>query len=122
MTTFNWNIVNVSKATLLDWNFHFATGAMLMAIFLRGLDLETETAWLTDAMCNNGERLKWPAEWRGRIGDKHSTGGIGDKVSIYLAPALAACGVKVCFLRIKTSVWVCDNMTIHIFIEIMETF
>lgn len=69
---------------------------MLMAIYLRGLDLVTETAWLTDAMCNSGERLKWPAEWRGRVGDKHSTGGIGDKVSIHLAPALAACGVKVC--------------------------
>lgn len=78
---------------------------MLMAIYLKGLDFETETAWLTDAMCRSGESLTWPAEWKGRMGDKHSTGGIGDKVSIYLAPALAACGVKVCSPAIIGVAW-----------------
>ncbi|EDO43698.1 predicted protein [Nematostella vectensis] len=69
-------------------------GAMLMAMFLRGLNSE-ETVHLTRAMIDTGELLKWPEEWKGSIGDKHSTGGVGDKVSLPLAPALAVCGVKV---------------------------
>ncbi len=64
-----------------------------MAIYLNGLDLETETVWLTEAMRSSGDVLKWPANWR--VGDKHSTGGVGDKISIILAPALAATGIKV---------------------------
>ncbi|XP_052810286.1 thymidine phosphorylase-like isoform X3 [Mya arenaria] len=69
-------------------------GAMLMAMYIRSLDSE-ETTYLTRAMTHSGEVLKWPAEWKGRIVDKHSTGGVGDKVSLILAPALAACGMKV---------------------------
>lgn len=69
-------------------------GAMLMAMFIRNLDNE-ETTNLTKAMTHSGEVLKWPEEWKGTIVDKHSTGGVGDKVSLVLAPALAACGVKV---------------------------
>lgn len=69
-------------------------GAMLMAMFIRGLD-DAETASLTRAMTHSGDVLKWPKEWKGSIVDKHSTGGVGDKVSLVLAPALAACGVKV---------------------------
>ncbi|XP_067173741.1 thymidine phosphorylase isoform X3 [Apteryx mantelli] len=67
---------------------------MLMAIRLRGMDTE-ETVALTRAMAASGRRLAWPEGWRGRLVDKHSTGGVGDKVSLALAPALAACGCKV---------------------------
>ncbi|XP_068796216.1 thymidine phosphorylase isoform X1 [Struthio camelus] len=69
-------------------------GAMLMAIRLRGMAAE-ETLALTRAMAASGRALAWPAGWRGRLVDKHSTGGVGDKVSLALAPALAACGCKV---------------------------
>ena len=67
---------------------------MLMAMFLRDLDGD-ETTNLTKAMTFSGEILTWPDEWKGLIVDKHSTGGVGDKVSLVLAPALAACGMKV---------------------------
>ncbi|XP_045197907.1 thymidine phosphorylase-like isoform X2 [Mercenaria mercenaria] len=69
-------------------------GAMLMAMFIRSLDNE-ETTNLTRAMTHSGDVLRWPDEWKGSVVDKHSTGGVGDKVSLVLAPALAACGVKV---------------------------
>ncbi|XP_062618277.1 thymidine phosphorylase-like [Saccostrea cucullata] len=70
-------------------------GAMLMAIYLKGLTDE-ETVCLTGAMKNSGDVLgPWPAEWDGKVVDKHSTGGVGDKISLILAPALAACGMKV---------------------------
>ncbi|XP_032122186.1 thymidine phosphorylase isoform X2 [Sapajus apella] len=69
-------------------------GAMLMAIRLRGMDLE-ETSVLTQALAQSGQQLKWPEAWRQQLVDKHSTGGVGDKVSLVLAPALAACGCKV---------------------------
>ncbi|XP_006888165.1 PREDICTED: thymidine phosphorylase [Elephantulus edwardii] len=69
-------------------------GAMLMAMRLRGMDLE-ETVALTRALAESGQRLEWPEAWKGQLVDKHSTGGVGDKVSLVLAPALAACGCKV---------------------------
>ena len=65
-----------------------------MAIFLKGMD-EGETTNLTRSMMMSGDVLEWPEEWRPLMVDKHSTGGVGDKVSLPLAPALAACGVKV---------------------------
>ena len=65
-----------------------------MAIFVNHLNNE-ETTHLTRAMTHSGDVLHWPEEWRGKIVDKHSTGGVGDKVSLVLAPALAACGMKV---------------------------
>lgn len=68
-------------------------GAMLMAIFLRGLDSE-EATHLTKYMMLSGEILKWPRNPEVVV-DKHSTGGVGDKVSIPLAPMLAAAGAKV---------------------------
>ncbi|XP_061662581.1 thymidine phosphorylase isoform X2 [Syngnathoides biaculeatus] len=70
------------------------TGAMLMAIWQRGMDAR-ETASLTEEMMRSGEVMSWPPEWAGLLADKHSTGGVGDKVSLALAPALAACGCKV---------------------------
>ncbi|XP_048209525.1 thymidine phosphorylase [Perognathus longimembris pacificus] len=69
-------------------------GAMLMAIRLQGMDLE-ETALLTQALAMSGQKLEWPEAWQQQLVDKHSTGGVGDKVSLVLAPALAACGCKV---------------------------
>ncbi|EHB03474.1 Thymidine phosphorylase [Heterocephalus glaber] len=69
-------------------------GAMLMAIRLRGMDLE-ETFALTQALAKSGQQLEWPEAWHQQLVDKHSTGGVGDKVSLVLAPALAACGCKV---------------------------
>ncbi|XP_049616425.1 thymidine phosphorylase isoform X1 [Syngnathus scovelli] len=70
------------------------TGAMLMAIWQRGMDTR-ETATLTKEMMLSGEVMSWPREWAGLLVDKHSTGGVGDKVSLVLAPALAACACKV---------------------------
>ena len=55
---------------------------------------EEEICGLTMSMRDSGERLLWP-QFRGSVVDKHSTGGIGDKISIPLAPALAACQLKV---------------------------
>ena len=69
-------------------------GAWLMAVYIQGLDAE-ETANLTMDMTNSGDVLYWPKAWTNVLVDKHSTGGVGDKVSLVLAPALAACGRKV---------------------------
>lgn len=64
--------------------------AFLMAAFLKGLDLD-ETVALTRAMTRSGTQLDW-SDLPGPVLDKHSTGGIGDNVSLMLAPAVAACG------------------------------
>ncbi len=71
----------------------YQMAAMAMAIFFRGLEAE-ELSALTDAMLGSGDRLHFAGETRPRI-DKHSTGGVGDKTSLLLAPMLAACGVLV---------------------------
>ncbi|PVE25909.1 thymidine phosphorylase [Microvirga sp. KLBC 81] len=60
-----------------------------MAIFFRGLSVPERVA-LTRAMMNSGEVLKW--DLPGPVLDKHSTGGVGDAVSLALGPAVAACG------------------------------
>mgnify|MGYP006197499785 CR=1 FL=1 len=66
--------------------------AMAMAIVLRGLSAQ-EALWLTEAMTRSGESLHWAdACLPGPVLDKHSTGGVGDKVSLVLAPVIAACG------------------------------
>ena len=65
--------------------------AMAMAFFLEGMSHE-ETMGLTDAMTRSGTVLDWASSFPGPILDKHSTGGVGDKVSLVLAPVVAACG------------------------------
>jgi thymidine phosphorylase len=67
-------------------------GALAMALFLRGLDTGERVA-LTRAMTASGDTLRWDdLDLPGPIVDKHSTGGVGDKVSLMLAPWVAACG------------------------------
>src|SRR2546427_4872092 len=71
----------------------YQIAALLMAVFLRGLERQ-ELAALTDAMLASGQRLSFDGWATPRI-DKHSTGGVGDKVSLVLGPLVAACGVAV---------------------------
>jgi len=81
-----------------------AAGAMLMAVCVRGMT-DSETAALTEAMIKSGGRLHYPSDWSGLVVGKHSTGGVGDKVSIVLVPALAACGLKVkCSVLLVTKI------------------
>ncbi|MBK9361392.1 MAG: thymidine phosphorylase [Rubrivivax sp.] len=68
-------------------------GAMAMAICWRGMTT-AETVALTAAFTHSGRVLAWP-EAPGPVLDKHSTGGVGDKISLMLAPLLAACGAWV---------------------------
>ena len=66
--------------------------AFAMAVYFRGMTRD-ECAALTRAMACSGARLDWsPAELGGPVLDKHSTGGVGDTVSLVLAPIVAACG------------------------------
>ncbi|HEY6524736.1 MAG TPA: thymidine phosphorylase [Solirubrobacteraceae bacterium] len=67
-------------------------GALAMAIFLQGMTA-AERVTLTGAMTRSGDVLEWgDAGLTGPVLDKHSTGGVGDKVSLLLAPIVAACG------------------------------
>lgn len=86
---------------ILEMVTHFQNGsftdyqmsAWLMAVFLRGMS-SAETTALTIAMMNSGKQAKRSKDGPPRI-DKHSTGGVGDKISIPLAPLVASCGVVV---------------------------
>lgn len=71
----------------------YQMSALAMAIFFQGMDLDETTA-LTRAMLESGVVLSWPNFHRPLV-DKHSTGGLGDKVSLILAPLLAAAGLGV---------------------------
>lgn len=79
---------------VLDGSVTRAQAAAFLAFtFLRGMDDE-ETVALTVAMTETGEQLSWPG-LEGPFVDKHSTGGVGDKVSLILAPLLVELGAKV---------------------------
>lgn len=64
--------------------------ALLMSILLNGMNMREISRW-TNAMINSGERMNWSALSR-KTADKHSTGGVGDKITLPLAPLVAACG------------------------------
>lgn len=71
----------------------YQMSALLMAIYFKGMDSD-ETAWLTDVMLNSGKMVSFAGAPNLYV-DKHSSGGIGDKVSLILAPWVAACGARV---------------------------
>ena len=91
----NFLINSLMDGTAQDYQI----SAWLMAVYFEGLT-EEETAFLTEAMINSGEIIDF-GELTDSIVDKHSTGGVGDKVTITLIPLLAAAGVPVAKLSGK---------------------
>ena len=84
-----WLITSYTNDVVADYQM----SAMAMAIFLNGLNVEELAAW-TEAMLHSGDVLDF-SDIEAPKADKHSTGGVGDKVSIPLQPMVAACGVVI---------------------------
>ena len=81
-------VAGISDGSLSDAQM----GALAMAVFLKGMDAD-ETVALTEAIRDSGEVLDWSGlDLPGPVLDKHSTGGVGDLVSLVLGPWIAACG------------------------------
>lgn len=86
-------IAQIVRAYTADQIPDYQMAAFLMAVYFRGLNVE-ETRALTLAMRDSGDTLRFPKDTRPLV-DKHSTGGVGDKVSLPLAPLLACLGFRV---------------------------
>ncbi len=82
----DWIINAYTKGVVADEQM----SALLMAILLNGMNSREISRW-TDAMIASGERMEWSMLDRKTV-DKHSTGGVGDKITLPLAPLVAACG------------------------------
>ena len=82
-------IEGVTRGTIADYQ----TSALLMAIYLKGMN-DVEQEILTDAMLHSGNTLDFSDIAKPKA-DKHSTGGVGDKTSLLIAPMVAACGICV---------------------------
>lgn len=100
----------VEAEELLMKNVIIVSGAFLMATYINGMN-KSETISLTKEMTTQGETLQWPIHWTELMVDKHSTGGVGDKTSLLIAPALAVCGLKVSVPRRRSLVVICYSNT-----------
>jgi len=85
-TQIDWVVSAYTSGVVADEQM----SALLMAILLNGMNTREITRW-TNAMINSGERMNWSKLDR-PTADKHSTGGVGDKITLPLAPLVAACG------------------------------
>jgi thymidine phosphorylase len=85
----DWTIGAFTRGVIADEQM----SALLMAIFLNGMNSREISCW-TDAMVASGEKMNWSMLDRPTV-DKHSTGGVGDKITLPLAPLVAACGAAV---------------------------
>lgn len=85
----NFFIDGVTRGTIADYQI----SALLMAIYLNGMN-DDEQGFLTEAMLHSGNTLDFSSIAKPKA-DKHSTGGVGDKTSLMIAPMVAACGVCV---------------------------
>jgi len=88
-TQIDWVVDAYTRGVVADEQM----SALAMAILLNGMDRREITRW-TDAMIRSGERMDFSSLSR-PTADKHSTGGVGDKITLPLAPLVAACGVAV---------------------------
>ena len=84
----NYFITEYTKGTITDYQ----AAALVMAIYINGMD-EEETTNLTLEMADSGDKLDLSD--LGIVVDKHSTGGVGDKVTLILAPIIASLGIPV---------------------------
>lgn len=92
--------INFLISSLMDGSAaDYQISAWLMAVYFNGMS-EDETAFLTESMVNSGQIIDLK-ELSSKVVDKHSTGGVGDKITITLIPLLAACGVPVAKLSGK---------------------